>query len=76
MRLIKSPAEAAIMRKAAQISAQAHVRAMKFCKPGMNEYQLEAEIMHEFQRNGARFPAYTSIVGAGANSLYFALHQQ
>jgi Xaa-Pro aminopeptidase len=68
MRLLKSPGEIALLRKAAQISAQAHVRAMRFCKPGVNEYQLEAEIMHEFQRNGARFPAYTCIVGSGANS--------
>lgn len=68
MRLIKSPAEIAIMRKAAEISAQAHIRAMQFCKPGVNEYQIEAEIIHEFQRHGARYPAYTSIVGGGANS--------
>jgi Xaa-Pro aminopeptidase len=68
MRLIKSPAEIALMRKAAEISAQAHIRAMKFCKPGVNEYQLEAEIMHEFQSNGARHPAYTSIVGGGENA--------
>jgi Xaa-Pro aminopeptidase len=68
MRLIKSPAEIALMRKAAEISAAAHVRAMKFCKPGTNEYQLEAEIVHEFQRNGARYPAYTSIVGGGENA--------
>jgi Xaa-Pro aminopeptidase len=68
MRLIKSPAEINLMRKAAQISAAAHVRAMKFCKPGVNEFQLEAEIMHEFQKNGARYPAYNCIVGAGKNS--------
>lgn len=68
MRLIKSPAEAAVMRKAAEISADAHVRAIKACKPGMFEYELEAEIMHEFQRNGARNAAYNSIVGAGRNS--------
>ncbi len=68
MRLIKSSSEIALMRKAAEISAQAHIRAMQFCKPGMNEYQLEAEIQHEFQRNGARTPAYTSIVGSGANA--------
>jgi Xaa-Pro aminopeptidase len=68
MRLIKSPAEINLMRKAAQISAQAHARAMQFCKPGVNEYQLEAEIMHEFQKNGARYPAYTCIVGSGANT--------
>jgi Xaa-Pro aminopeptidase len=68
MRLIKSTAEIDLMRQAAQISAQAHVRAMQHCKPGVNEYQLEAEILYEFNRNGARFPAYTSIVGSGANS--------
>jgi Xaa-Pro aminopeptidase len=68
MRMIKSPAEIALMRKAAEISAQAHIRAMAICQPGMNEYLLEAEILYEFQRNGARFPAYTSIVGSGANS--------
>lgn len=68
MRLIKSPAEIDLMRKAAQISAAAHKRAMQFCEPGINEYQLEAELMHEFQRNGARHCAYTSIVGSGANA--------
>lgn len=68
MRLIKSPAEVAVMRTAAKISAKAHIRAMEKCKPGMYEYQLEAEVMHEFQHNGARFPAYTPIVGSGANS--------
>lgn len=68
MRLVKSPAEIALMRKAAEISAQAHIRAMTYCKPNMNEYQLEAEIIHEFQRNGARHCAYSPIVGSGANS--------
>lgn len=68
MRLIKSPAEIQIMRKAANIAADAHIRAMKTCKPGMNEYQIEAEILYEFQRQGARYPAYTSIVGSGPNS--------
>lgn len=68
MRLIKSPAEITLMRKAAQISAQAHTRAMQYCRPGLQEYELEAEILHEFHRNGARFPAYTSIVGSGANA--------
>lgn len=68
MRLIKSPAEIALMRKAARISAAAHTRAMQFCRPGLHEFELEAEITHEFQRNGARHHAYTPIVGAGANS--------
>lgn len=68
MRLIKSPAEIAVMRKAAQISAGAHVRAIQACHPGINEYQLEAELSYEFQRNGARNVAYSSIVGSGANT--------
>lgn len=68
MRLIKSPAEIALMRKAADISVDAHIRAMQLCRPGINEYQLEAELQHEFQSNGARFLAYPSIVGSGANS--------
>ena len=55
------------MRKAGKISANAHVRAMQICKPGIAEYQLEAEIHHEFAKNGARFPAYSTIVGAGKN---------
>lgn len=67
LRLYKSAAEVRVMRKAGKISANAHIRAMRACKPGMAEYQLEAEILHEFGRNGARFPAYSSIVGAGRN---------
>lgn len=68
MRLIKSAAEIELMRKAATISAEAHKRVMQYCKPGMYEYELEAELVHEFQRNGARFVAYNSIVGSGANA--------
>ncbi len=68
MRLHKSPAEIKLMRQAAEITASAHVRAMKACKPGLKEYQLEAELLYEFQRKGARHPAYTSIVGSGANA--------
>ena len=68
MRLIKSPAEIALMRKAADISAEAHKKAMQVCKPGMYEYQLEATLLFEFQNQGARFPAYGSIVGSGGNS--------
>lgn len=67
LRLYKSAAEQRIMRKAAKISAGAHVKAMQLCKPGLNEYHLEATIQHEFAMNGARFPAYSSIVGAGRN---------
>ena len=68
MRLIKSPAEIGIMQKAADISAAAHCRAMKNAKPGCFEYQLEADIMHEFMREGSRWPAYPSIVGGGENA--------
>lgn len=67
MRLFKSAAEIKLMRKAASISAGAHVRAMQAVKPGMMEYQLEAEYIHEFMRHGSRSPAYPSIVGGGAN---------
>jgi len=68
MRLIKSPAEIEIMQKAADISAAAHCRAMQVAKPGCFEYQLEAEILYEFTREGSRWPAYPSIVGGGENA--------
>lgn len=67
MRLFKSAAELRVMKEAGEISARAHVRAMKASKAGVMEYQLEAEILHEFQMSGARFPAYNSIVGGGKN---------
>jgi Xaa-Pro aminopeptidase len=67
LRLYKSAAELRVMREAGRISAAAHCRAMTFCQPGMYEFQLEAEILHEFGRNGSRAPAYGSIVGSGAN---------
>lgn len=68
MRLIKDEQELAIMRKAAEITSAAHCRAMEKAHPGMMEYQLEAELHHEFARKGARFPAYNTIVGAGDNA--------
>ncbi len=68
LRLIKSSQEIKIMRQAATISARAHVRAMKACRAGLMEYQLEAEISHEFLFSGAFSPAYSSIVGGGANA--------
>jgi Xaa-Pro aminopeptidase len=68
MRLVKDDEEIGAMRMAARISAQAHVRAMQACRPGWREYQLEAELLHEFRRCGAEGPAYTSIVAAGANA--------
>jgi Xaa-Pro aminopeptidase len=68
MRLFKDAHEIDIMRRAAQISARAHLRAMQVCKPGMREYQLEAELLHEFRNSGAQSVAYNSIVAGGANS--------
>ena len=68
MRLVKDEHELAIMRKAAEISCAAHVRAMGAAAPGRREYEIEAELVHEFCRNGARAPAYGSIVAAGANA--------
>lgn len=67
-RLIKSAAEVRVMRKAGEISAAAHVRAMQECQPGRYEYHLEAAIQHTFAEHGARFPAYNSIVGSGENA--------
>ena len=68
MRLYKSRQEIKAMRHAAKISAAAHKRAMQVCQPGMFEYQIEAELTHEFMKQGARSAAYSSIVGGGANS--------
>jgi Xaa-Pro aminopeptidase len=68
MRLIKSSAEIALMRKAAEISAGAHIRAMLACRPGMTEYEIEAELLHEFRRNGAQSPSYPPIVAGGTNA--------
>ena len=74
MRLLKDSAEVATMRRAAQISADAHVRLIKTCRSGLREYELEAELLHEFRRQGAQAPAYTSIVAGGANAC--VLHHQ
>jgi len=65
MRLIKDDSEIALMQRAASISAVAHQRAMRITRPGLFEYELEAELLHEFRRQGAQAPAYTSIVAAG-----------
>jgi Xaa-Pro aminopeptidase len=74
MRLVKDAHEQDTMRRAAQISAQAHIRAMqtsaRMLRAGQDvrEYHLEAELLHEFRQHGSQFPAYTSIVAAGANA--------
>jgi Xaa-Pro aminopeptidase len=67
-RLIKTPYEIDLMRRSANIAAGAHNRAMKFVKPNLNEYEVEAEFLHEFYKNGSQSPAYTSIVAGGANA--------
>jgi Xaa-Pro aminopeptidase len=67
MRLFKDSEEIDILRRAGEISALAHTRAMEKCRPGMFEYQLEGEIHHEFTRHGARYPSYNTIVGSGEN---------
>jgi Xaa-Pro aminopeptidase len=68
MRLIKSDAEIELMRFAADISGNAHIRAMQQCKVGRYEYQIEAELIHEFMENGLRHVAYPSIVAGGKNA--------
>ncbi|MEK6686685.1 MAG: Xaa-Pro aminopeptidase [Pseudomonadota bacterium] len=68
MRLIKGTDELQIMQRAADISTQAHQRAMQTTRPGMREYEIEAELLHTFYRHGAQAPAYTSIVAGGANA--------
>ena len=68
LRLFKSAAELRLLRRAGEITARAHQRAMRSCRPGLYEYQLEAELQHEFATSGARHPAYPSIVGSGDNA--------
>jgi Xaa-Pro aminopeptidase len=68
MRLIKDADEQAIMLRAGEISGNAHARAMRAARPGLHEYALEAELLYEFRRNGAQFPAYTPIVASGPNA--------
>ena len=67
-RLFKSEEEIIALRRAGEITALAHTRAMEKCRPDMFEYQLEGKILHEFNRHGARFPSYNTIVGSGENA--------
>ena len=78
MRLIKSENELNVMRQANNISGNAHQRAMKNSAVGIFEYQIEAEILHEFAVNGARHPAYGTIVAGGdnANILHYTDNNQ
>lgn len=68
LRLVKDEHELATMRRAADISAGAHVRAMRAARAGRGEHEIEAELLHEFRRHGSQAPAYTSIVASGANA--------
>lgn len=68
MRLVKDAHEIALMRKAATIAGAAHRRAMRFTAPEKYEYEVEAEFLHEFRRQGSQYPAYSPIVAGGANA--------
>jgi Xaa-Pro aminopeptidase len=68
MRLVKDAHELALMRRAATISAAAHRRAMLAARPGCREYEVEAELLYEFRRSGAQYPAYSPIVAGGAHA--------
>jgi len=68
MRLVKEAEEIAVMRRAAAITAGAHRRAMRATRPGRVEYEIEAELLHEFRRHGAQAPAYTPIVASGEHA--------
>ena len=68
MRLRKSAGELSTMRRAAAITKEAHLRAMQVARPGMHEYEIEAELLHVFRKRGSERPAYESIVGSGPNA--------
>ena len=68
LRLVKSPAELKVMRAAAAVTAAAHDRVLRVCRPGLTEARLEAELLYAFALGGARHPAYECIVGAGENA--------
>lgn len=67
-RLVKSPEEIRIMKKAVEVSVRGHLRAMRACRPGRHEYEIEAELTHELALHGMRSQAYPSIVAGGANA--------
>ena len=78
MRLVKDSHELGLMRRAALISTGAHRRAMQYARPGRHEYEVEAELLHEFRRGGAQAPAYSPIVAGGANAcvLHYVANDQ
>jgi Xaa-Pro aminopeptidase len=67
MRLVKSKAEIATMREAGHITAAAHARLLSVIRPGLKEYEIEAELLYDFRRHNGE-PAYPIIAGAGANA--------
>ena len=74
MRLIKDPHEIACLQRAADIASAAHRRAMAACRPGLHEYEVEAEFLHEFRR-GNSVPSYAPIVAGGANACILHYHE-
>jgi len=68
LRAVKSPQEVALMRRAGRITGEVFAQLLKFIRPGVWEYEIEAEIVHGFLRRRSRRPAYTSIVASGPNS--------
>ena len=68
MRMFKDKHELLVMQRAADISADAHIRAMRTARPGMFEYEVEAEFLYEFRKRGAQSPSYPAIVAGGANA--------
>jgi Xaa-Pro aminopeptidase len=73
-RLVKDADELAILREASKINVEGHKRVMRLLKPGLFEYQVQAEIEYEWTRRGARSPAYGSIVASGANATILHYH--
>ena len=78
MRLIKDAHEIALMQRAADIAGAAHRRAMRFTVPDRFEYEIEAEFLHEFRRQGSQYPSYSPIVAGGANAcvLHYVANDQ
>jgi len=68
MRMRKSGGELSTMRRAAAITKEAHLRAMRLARPGVHEYEIDAELLHVFRKHGSQRPAYESIVGSGPNA--------
>ncbi|HVK61142.1 MAG TPA: aminopeptidase P N-terminal domain-containing protein [Bdellovibrionales bacterium] len=78
MRVLKSAHEVELMRKACQITSQAHIDAMKFTRPGVNERQVQGVVLSSFYKNGAQREGYNSIVATGANAttLHYVFNDQ